>query len=60
MSKTELLNQILNGSMQYQVKDGILELTGYYTGKRIYINLREIDEEALMTEEEYEEQMEEE
>lgn len=53
--KKDLLQQLLRGSMQYEIKNGILEITGYRTGERIYIDLNEIDEDAILTEEEYEE-----
>lgn len=61
MSKIDKLHEILDGSVRYEMTlEGLLELTGYCSGKRIYIDLREIDEEAIITEEEYNEQVEEE
>lgn len=55
MNKKEQLNRILNGSKEYKVDNGVLELTSYHTGERIYIDLREIEEEQILSEEEMEE-----
>lgn len=60
MNKKEQLNKILNGSKEYKIENGVLELTSYRTGERIYIDLKEVEEDALLSEEEMEERKQEE
>lgn len=54
--KKDLLQAILRGSIRYEIhQGGILEIEGYRNGERLYIDLNEIDEDTILTEEEYEE-----
>lgn len=51
--------EIIRGSKAYEMDGTLLELTGYYSGKRITIDLGAIDEEmfeALVCEPEDEEE----
>lgn len=60
MNKKELLQRIIKGSVRYEMlENGNMEIKSYYGGETIIINLNEVSEDALLTEEEYEEQMEE-
>lgn len=58
--KKELLLELLRGSIRYEIhrEEGLLEIEGYRSGERLYINLNEISEDALLTEEEFEETLE--
>lgn len=47
MSKFDEFRRIINGSMAYEFDGTVLELTGYYSGKRIRIDLSAIDEEMF-------------
>ncbi len=38
---------IITGSVQYEINDSVLTLTGYYTGKEVKIDLRKITPEML-------------
>lgn len=39
--------KLINGSLRYEIHDGILTLTGYYTGNQIQIDLSKITPEML-------------
>ncbi|MGN0518056.1 MAG: hypothetical protein ACI4II_04970 [Acutalibacteraceae bacterium] len=39
--------EIIRGSLQYEIDDGVLTLTGYYTGKEVKIDLKKITPEML-------------
>ena len=51
--------KIIHGSISYEIKRGVLTITGYYSGERVIIDLEKITEEMLeeiqTTEEELEE-----
>lgn len=60
MNKKEMLLQIINGSVRYtMLGNGLMEIQSYYGGEKVVINLNEINEDALLSEEEYEEELEE-
>ena len=39
--------EIINGSKRYSIDGPILEITGYYTGKMIKLDLSKLTEEIL-------------
>ena len=41
--------RIINGSKQYKFNGSILEITGYYTGETIRLDLSLLDDEMLET-----------
>lgn len=43
----ELLQQIIHGSVRYEINGTVLTLTGYYTGKEVKIDLAKITPEML-------------
>ena len=43
----ETFLQIIHGSVQYEIDNGVLTLTGYYTGKEVKIDLNKITPEML-------------
>ena len=46
MSINEFM-ELIQGSLRYEIHNEILTLTGYYTGKRISLDLSRITEEML-------------
>lgn len=43
----ETFLQIIHGSVQYEIDNGVLTLTGYYTGNEVKIDLNKITPEML-------------
>lgn len=39
--------KLINGSLKYEIKNCVLTLTGYYTGKQISLDLSKITAEML-------------
>lgn len=39
--------KLINGSLKYEIHNGVLTLTGYYTGKQIRLDLSKITAEML-------------
>ena len=39
--------QIIHGSKQYEFHDSVLTVTGYYTGKKVKLDLSRLTEEML-------------
>lgn len=54
MEKIYLLEEILRGSVRYEIiSGGILKISSYYDNKEIFIDLNEINEEAIISKEEF-------
>ena len=39
--------KLINGSIRYEMGRGVLEITGYYTGKSVKLDLTRLNEEML-------------
>lgn len=39
--------KLINGSIRYEMDRGVLEITGYYTGKSVKLDLTRLNEEML-------------
>jgi hypothetical protein len=39
--------KLINGSIQYEMDGGVLEIIGYYSGKRVKLDLNRLNEEML-------------
>jgi hypothetical protein len=47
MATINEVRRILGGSTQFQLRDGILTVTGYYTGNSFKLDLNNLTEEIL-------------
>lgn len=52
-TKIKNLREIVNGSKAYEFDGTILELTGYYTGKRVRIDLERLADMLEDTDDDY-------
>lgn len=39
--------KLINGSIRYEMNRGVLEITGYYTGESVKLDLTRLNEEML-------------
>jgi hypothetical protein len=39
--------KLINGSIRYEMERGVLEITGYYTGESVKLDLTRLNEEML-------------